>query len=284
MAKETTEKSQRNLLIAFLINLSFTVLEIVGGILTNSIAIMSDAIHDLGDSIALGLSYILQRVSDKDPDEAYTFGYDRFSLLGALITSLILFGGTIYIFTQSIPRLLSPEPVNPEGMLLFAILGIIFNGLAFYRLQTGDTLNEKSVALHLLEDLLGWVAILIGSIVLLFVDFYILDTLLSIGIAIFIIVHVIQNLHQVFHILLQKAPSDIKIDDIKKDIEQLNGVFRAYHIHLWMHSDERRMMSVHIVVDPTNTIEQIIELKNSVRKIILGHDINHVTIECELPG
>jgi cobalt-zinc-cadmium efflux system protein len=273
-----------NLKIAFFLNVGFTIIEIIGGLYTNSIAILSDAVHDLGDSISLAASVIFEKISTKDPDRRYTFGYRRFSLLGALFSSLVLFGGTIFILTQTIPRLFAPEEVNPEGMFWFAILGIVFNGLAFWRLHSGTTINQKSVALHLLEDLLGWIAILIGSIVLLFVDLYILDAILSISISLYILYKVYRNLREVFGILLQKAPGHLDIAQIESDIEAVDGVKKAHHCHLWILTDDLYMMSIHITVNPTQTIPDIIAIKHRVREITKSLDIEHITIECEVEG
>jgi len=274
--------SSTNLLIAFLINFVFTIIEIIGGLYTNSIAILSDAVHDLGDSISLGMSAFLERVSKKAPDEKYTFGYQRFSLLGALISSLVLFGGTIFIFTETIPRLLNPQPVDAKGMLLFSVLGILFNGFAYYRTHGGSTLNEKTISLHLLEDLFGWVAILIGSIILLFVNWYILDALMSIMISIFILYHVYRNIKEILRIFLQRSPNNINIEKIKPELEAINGVLKAYHIHAWSLSDEKLMMSVNIVVDASSNMSDIAKVKKDIRVYLNEYNIQHVAIECEI--
>lgn len=274
-------KSTSNLMIAFIINLVFTIIEVFAGLYTNSIAILSDAVHDLGDSISLGMSAFLERISKKEPDEKYTFGYQRFSLLGALISSLVLFGGTVYILTETIPRLLNPQEVDAKGMLLFSIVGIIFNGLAYYRIHGGTSLNERTVSLHLLEDLFGWVAILIGSFILLFVDWYMLDAIMSILISIFILYHVYRNLKQIFAILLQRAPQHIDVKSVKMKIQSIKGVISAYHIHLWSSSDEDCMMSVHITINPSTTLEEMAKLKVEIKKVLSEYHLHHITIEFE---
>ena len=274
--------SSTNLLIAFLINLVFTIIEIIGGLYTNSIAILSDAVHDMGDSISLGMSAFLERVSKKAPDEKYTFGYQRFSLLGALISSLVLFGGTVLILTETIPRLISPEPVDAKGMLLFSVLGIIFNGFAYYRTHGGSTLNEKTISLHLLEDLFGWVAILIGSIILFFVNWYMIDALMSIMISIFILYHVFRNIKEIFRIFLQRVPSNINIEKLKMEIEEIKGVIKAYHIHAWSMSDEKLMMSVTIVVGTQSSMLDITSIKKDIRIHLETYNIHHAAIECEI--
>lgn len=274
--------SSNNLMVAFLINLVFTIIEVFGGLYTNSIAILSDAVHDLGDSISLGMSAFLERVSKKEPDEKYTFGYQRFSLLGALFSSLVLFGGTIFILTETIPRLLSPEPVDAKGMLIFSVLGIFFNGIAYYRTHGGSTLNEKSISLHLLEDLFGWVAILIGSIILFFVNWYMIDALMSIMISVFILYHVYRNINEIFCIFLQRVPKSIDIELLKTEIETIPGISKAYHIHVWSLSEEKLMMSLSILVIPSSTMDKVAEIKTVVRDYLTKYNIHHVAIECEI--
>ena len=159
-----------NIKVAFFLNLSFTIIEIIGGLMTNSMAILADALHDLGDSLSLGISWFLEKVSEKKPDETFTFGYARFSLLAAFINSMVLIVGSTIILYHVIPRLLNPEPVEASGMLLLSILGIVMNGLAVLRLKKGSSMNEKVVTWHLMEDILGWVVVLVASIVLMFVD------------------------------------------------------------------------------------------------------------------
>lgn len=198
-----------NIKIAFFLNLFFTILEIIGGLWTNSMAILSDALHDLGDSISLGMAWYFEKYSQKGPDEFFSFGYARFSLLGALINSMVLIIGSILVLSRSIPRIFQPESVNAEGMLVFAILGIAINGLAAIRLRKGTSLNEKVVSWHLLEDVLGWIAVLAVSIALLFIDLPILDPILSILITLFVLFNVIKNIKAVMHVFLQGVPKNI---------------------------------------------------------------------------
>lgn len=272
---------QKNIMFAFFLNLSFALLEIVGGIWTNSMAILSDALHDLGDSLALGIAWVLEKVAHKKPDHKYSFGYARFSLLGAMINSLILIIGSIFILVNTIPRIIKPEPVNKTGMLIFAILGIIINGAAFLRLRHGSSLNEKTVSWHLVEDILGWVVLLIGSIVLMFTDFYILDPILSIGIALYILYHVVINVKQIMNIFLQAVPRNLSIEKITEELSDIQGVDSVHHLHLWSLEGEKNMLSTHITVADDVTRETIIEIKKSVTQKLHEQGINHVTIEIE---
>jgi len=202
-------KSVKNIRTAFFLNLAFTVAEIIGGIWTNSVAIVADAVHDLGDSLSLGFSWYLESKAQQEGDNKFSFGYQRFSLLGALINGLVLLLGSFFVLNETIPRLLSPEPTHAQGMLYFALLGVAVNGAAVLRLKGGHTQNEKMLTWHLMEDVLGWVAVLIVSIVLLFTDWYILDPILSILILAFILYNVARNLKQTMMVFLQGVPEEV---------------------------------------------------------------------------
>ena len=270
-----------NIKVAFFLNLSFTILEIVGGFWTNSMAILSDALHDLGDSLSLGVSWYLQNYSKKGPDYKFSFGYSRFSLLGALINSIVLLGGSVLILSRAIPRIFNPEPVNAKGMIAFAVLGIIINGVAVLRLRKGSSLNEEVVSWHLLEDVLGWVAVLIGSIILLFKDIPIIDPILSLGITIYILYNVVKNLKKVLKVFLQAVPEDISIEEIENLVEEKTEALSVHHTHIWTIEGERNMLSTHVIIPDRYNSEEIIKLKKSIRKLLNEKDIEHVTIEIE---
>src|SRR5687767_14423753 len=184
----------KNIVIAFWLNTAFAVLEIAGGFYTNSVAILSDAVHDLGDSLSLGLAYYFHKKSRQQKDERFNYGYRRFSLLGAFINSLILIISSVFIIRESVFRFFEPEQPDARGMVVFALIGIVVNGYALFRLKKGDSINEKVVALHFMEDVLGWCAVLAGSIVMLFVEVPVLDPILSLLIASYILFNVYKNL------------------------------------------------------------------------------------------
>jgi cobalt-zinc-cadmium efflux system protein len=213
--------SGKNILIAFFLNASFAVIELIGGYYTNSVSIISDALHDFGDSLALLFSFFAEKIALKKADEKFTFGYRRFSILSALINGLILLTGSIFVIDEAVSRILSPEVVKPEGMLALAVLGIIVNAVAAYRLSKNDGLNSQMVMYHMLEDLLGWIAVLIVSVILLFKPWFILDSILSILIALIILRGVYKNLLKVGMIFLQKFPDDIEINKIKQKVLSL---------------------------------------------------------------
>ena len=205
-------KSEKNIFIAFLLNLLFAIIELVGGFVTNSISIISDSVHDFGDALSIGMAYFLEKKSNKKPDKNYTYGYLRYSMLSALLTSTILLVGAVFVIVGAIPRLINPVEVNHDGMLILAILGVVINLIAAAKTSHSHNLNEKAINLHLIEDVLGWVAVLAGSIVIKFTGLYIIDPILSIGITIYILYHVYKNIKEVFNVLLEKAPSDVDLE------------------------------------------------------------------------
>lgn len=272
---------QGNIKIAFFLNLTFTLVEIVGGFFTNSMAILSDALHDLGDSLSLGIAWYLEKYSQKKPDSKFSYGYARFSLLGALINCFILFGGSIFVLSKSIPRIFQPETVNAKGMLALAILGIVVNGLAVLRLKKGATLNEKVVSWHLLEDVFGWVVVLITSIVLLFVNIPIIDPILSIALTFYVLFNVFKNLKSILKILLEGVPENVDIFEIETKIASLVGVISVHHTHIWTLEGERIFLSTHIVISDKMTPSEQIELKQKTKALLSQIGIEHATIETD---
>lgn len=271
--------SQGNIKIAFFLNLFFTIIEIIGGLATNSMAILSDALHDLGDSLSLGIAWYLEKYSTKKPDGKFSYGYARFSVLGALFNSFILFGGSILVLSKAIPRIFQPEPVNPQGMFAFAILGIIINGMAVLRLKRGSSLNERVVSWHLLEDVFGWVVILVSSIVLMFLDFPIIDPILSVFLTLYVLYNVVKNLKGILNVLLEGVPSDYVILEIEDKISQIPNVSSVHHTHIWSLEGEKNFLSTHVVIDSNITKNEIIHIKQKIRELLITLRIEHVTIE-----
>lgn len=276
-----SHNSSSNIKVAFFLNLFFTILEIIGGLWTNSMSILSDALHDLGDSFSLGIAWYFEGYSKKGPDEKFTYGYSRFSLLGAMINSIILIGGSIFILTRAIPRLIVPEPINAKGMLAFAIIGIIINGLAVIRLRKGNSLNERVVSWHLFEDVLGWVAVLVVSIVLLFRDIPILDPILSIIITLYILYNVFKNLREIMNVFLQRVPDQFSIIKIEKEIAEKTDAILAHHTHIWSLEGDKHILSTHVVIEENSNQQEIANIKEQVKKLINEKGIKHVTVEIE---
>ncbi len=271
----------KNIKFAFFLNIAFTLLEIVGGYFTNSIAILSDAVHDLGDSLSLGLAWYFQKMAKKGNDNSYSYGYKRFSLLGAIINSIVLVVGSIFILTAAIPRLFHPQETHVGGMFLLAIVGVLVNGAAVLRLKKGHSINEKVVSLHMLEDVLGWAAILVGSVIMYFFDVPIIDPIMSVVIAIFVLSNVYKNVRQSLHIILQGIPEEVDITDISEHLKRLEGIENVHDLHVWSVDGTYNVLTVHVVLSATLTMEKLAELKDTIRTSLQEKGIQHVTVEFE---
>lgn len=267
---------------AFFLNVGFTIIEFIGGLLTNSTAIMANAVHDLGDSISIGLAWFLARLSRKPASDNYSYGYHRFSLLGSLINGIVLITGSIWVLSEAIPRLQNPEMPMIEGMLSLAIFGVLINGFAAYKLSKGKSLNERVLNWHLIEDVLGWVAVLIISIMLIFVDWPILDPLLSIGFTFFIALNVFRALKETVRLFLQAVPDKSLRDQIDKLLTGLPGVKNVHDLHLWSLDGEQHVLTAHVVLLSSQNTDQQSELKNSIAEALSPFDLQHTTIEFEL--
>lgn len=276
MKENKKRKTDKNILIAFILNLTFSILEFVGGAFTGSVAIISDSIHDLGDALSIGISYFLERKSKKKPDEKHTYGYIRYSVLGSTITTVILLTGSLLVIYNAILRIINPVEINYNGMIIFAIFGVIINFIAAYFTKEGDSLNQKSVNLHMLEDVLGWVIVLIGAIVMKFVNIPYIDPILSIGVAIFILINAFKNLKSILNVFLEKTPEGIKVAELKEHLEEIDEVIDVHHIHVWSMDGFSNFATLHIVAKECSK-----SVKEKVREELKEHGINHVTIEIE---
>ena len=272
-------KTERNILIAFILNLAFSVFEFLGGILTGSVAILSDAVHDIGDAASIGISYFLERKSKRLPDETYTYGYGRYSVLGGLITTIILLIGSVVMIGKAIAGLINPPQIHYDGMILFAVVGVVVNYLAAWVTHNGDSINQKAVNLHMLEDVLGWGVVLAGAIVMRFTDFAFLDPLMSIAVSTFILVHALRNLKNVMDLFLEKAPGGLDIREIKEHVTAIDGVVDVHHIHLWSIDGQNHSVTMHVVTDRDSH-----EIKDEIRHELQEYGIVHATLELESVG
>jgi cobalt-zinc-cadmium efflux system protein len=273
-----------NLQVAFLLNFAFTLLEIGGGLWTNSIAILSDALHDGGDCFSLGLAWYLHRLSAQRPDARFTYGYRRFSTLGALISGLVLITGLVFIIWKAVPRLSQPAEVKVPGMLVLAVIGILFNGVAAWRLHGGHSLTERVASWHLLEDVLGWAAVLVGSTVMLVWDLPIIDPILSLLISLFVLWNVLRNLRQVVPVFLQSAPAGFNVEEFDRVLGEIPGVVGSHHTYTWTLDGESHVFSTHLVLRQESTREQILAAQRRVHELLREQHFAHVTVEVELEG
>ena len=282
MGHDHHHHSGKNLKIAFFLNLSFTILEFAGGLFVNSIAIISDALHDLGDSLSLGVSWYLHRKSKQGANLKFSFGYSRFSLLGALINSLVLIGGSIYVISEAINRFMNPEPSNADGMMVFAVIGIAVNGYAAWKLSSGKTLNEKVVSWHLLEDVLGWVAVLVVAIILKFENNLYLDPALSVLITLYILWNVFKRLRDTLFIFLQGVPPEIDLREIEGAILQIPNVHSTHHTHVWSLEGADHVFTTHVKLKNIDSFDQLLEIKTLIKKTLQTYKFKHYTVETEL--
>lgn len=276
---EVLMKTQKNILIAFLLNLSFSIFEFIGGLFTGSVAILSDSIHDIGDALSIGLSYFLEKKSKRQPNSTYTYGYARFSVLGSFITTMILICGSFTVIVTAVKKFINPTEINYNGMIIFAVIGVMVNFLAAYFTREGDSLNQKAVNLHMLEDVLGWAVVLVGAIIMKFTDFSYIDPILSICVAVFILINSAKSLKEILDLFLVKVPHNISVEKVKEHITELDEVVDVHHIHLWSSDGNSVYATMHIVSDSDS-----VELKKRVKDELAHLHISHSTLELEKPN
>lgn len=269
-------KTERNIFIAFILNLAFSVFEFVGGIITGSVAIMSDAVHDVGDAASIGISYFLEKKSKKQPDEEYTYGYARYSVIGSVITTLILLFGSAFVIYNAVNRIVNPSPINYNGMIVFAIVGVCVNLGAALFTHGGESLNQRAVNLHMLEDVLGWAVVLVGAVIMRFTDISLIDPIMSVFVAVFIFINAIKNLKSALDLFLEKAPKTVNIQELKEHLTNLNGVIDVHHIHIWSMDGQSNYATMHIVAK-----DNVHDIKEMVREELKEHGISHATLELE---
>lgn len=266
---------------AFFLNTGFTIIEFVGGWLTNSTAIMADAVHDLGDSLSIGLAWYLGSVSRKDATENFTYGFQRFSLLGALVNGVVLVAGSIWVLSEAVPRLWKPEMPDATGMVLLAVFGVAVNGFAAYKLSRGKSLNERILNWHLLEDVFGWAAVLIVAVLLIFFEWPILDPILSIGFTVFILVNVVRNLVETVRIFLQGSPDSRMRKTILEELSSISGVQAVHHLHIWSLDGENHVLTVHLLLEDNSDIGTQEAVKEELSRRLGPYNLSHTTVELE---
>jgi cobalt-zinc-cadmium efflux system protein len=281
MGHQHSHSTGQNIKVALFLNLGFTIFEIIGGLLTNSVAILSDALHDFGDSVSLGLAWLLERFSERDSDNTFSYGYERFSAVGALINAVILIVGSVFILSAAIPRLADPQESSAPGMILVSIIGIGVNGAAVLRLKGDRSLNARMVAWHLLEDVLGWIAILVVGIVLVFFDIPALDPALSIILTAYVLVNVFRNLKETLAVFLQATPRGVDLEAVKGKFLGLDGVQSVHHVHVWSLDGDHHVLTAHLVVDDGATKDDVMAIKCEAKLAVGDIHLEHITIEVE---
>ncbi len=269
---------------AFILNISFAVIELVGGLMTNSVAILSDALHDFGDALAMVIAITMEKVSHKNSDEHFSYGYRRFSTLGAVITGVVLILGSVFILIEAAPRLIHPQQPHTDGMLILAVLGVAVNGYAALRVSKGTSLNERMLMWHMIEDVAGWVLVLIGAIVMKFFDVPQVDAGLAIALSLWILYNVFRNLKEAMRVFLMATPTGASVEEINAEIKTLDLVEDVHHSHLWSLDGENHVMSVHVVLKSTARIEDMQIVKMKIKDLVKKFGIIEATIETEIVG
>lgn len=272
-------KTDRNIRIAFALNLAFSIFEFLGGFFTGSAAIISDAVHDIGDAASIGIACLLESKSKRRPDAQFTYGYARYSVLGGWITTLILLGGSILAVFHALSRLLHPVEIHYDGMIFFAVIGVLVNACAAHVTHGGHSHNQRAVNLHMLEDVLGWLAVLIGAVVMKFTNWAFIDPMLSIGVAVFVCIHAAGHLKEILDLFLEKTPEGLDPDHIRESLLSIEGVSDVHHIHLWSLDGRNHCATMHIVCAGDAPA-----CKREVQRLLKHHGIVHATLELEAEG
>ncbi len=271
-------KAKYTVWIAFFLNLSYAIVEFIAGGIFGSSAVLADSVHDLGDAIAIGISALLETISNREEDRHYTLGYKRFSLLGALVTAVILITGSILVILENIAKIFHPQSVNDEGIFWLGIIAITINVLASLVIRKGQTKNESILSLHFLEDTLGWVAVILMAIVLRFTDWYILDPLLSLAISFFILSKALPRFWSTLKIFLDAVPEGVDIQKIKTDLAELDHVASINQLNLWTMDGLEKNAIVHVCL---KEMEHMETCKESIRIFLKDCGFQNITIEVD---
>lgn len=272
----------KNIKLALFLNLFFSIVELIGGLYTQSVAILSDAVHDFGDTMSLGFSYFLEKKSQKSSNDKFSYGYKRLSLLSAVITAIFLIVASIFVLIESFERLFNPIMPKVEGMILLSFLGIAVNGYAAWKTSHGENMNEKVISWHMIEDLLGWIVVLIGSLIMMFIDIPILDPILSIGFSLFIMRGVYKTLMATIRLFLQAVPAQIDLSMIINKLTTVDGVSSIHDCHIWSLDGESHVLTLHAVVSDHVTLESSESIKRKLKNVAAEFGKFHLTVELEL--
>ena len=274
------EEAQWKIFLVFIMNLVFSIIEFIAGFMINSTAILSDAVHDLGDAFSTGVALVLERRSNKHADSRFSFGHRRFSLLGALFTGIILIVGAGFVISAAIPRLFNPQVVNETGMLWLAIAALMAHVIVALVIRGGGSRSARMITLHLIDDLMGWAGVLVVSIILHFTDWYILDPLMSLAIAGFILYAALTQTYGTVRILMESVPEEVELEDLAEEILQLEGVHGLTHLHMWSMDGEVNNFAVTLFVSLESNAAQA-DIKQDVRRIVEPFNVQCSTIEIE---
>lgn len=264
--------------LAFFLNFGFALIEILGGFLTGSYAILADALHDAGDSLTFGIAWLLERYSRKSKDHKFTYGYARYSLLGSMIVSMVIMISSIFIVFGAFKRFADPVAPTTESMMGFALLGVLVNGYAYFKMSRSSHYLDKNLKWHMFEDAAGWVAVLVGAVIIHFTNWVWIDPLLAICIAVFVSINVIRGFGRTLDILLQAKPEDTTVEDIRAVIYSVEGVSALHDLHVWSLNGMTQILTAHVVAEDPSQAQH---LKNEIRHRLSNLGLFHCTLEVE---
>ncbi|MFA7277670.1 MAG: cation diffusion facilitator family transporter [Candidatus Gracilibacteria bacterium] len=276
--------SSSNIKLAFFLNLFFAIFEIAGSFFTSSLAILSTGLHDLGDTLSLGTSWFLLNYSQKQRNQKFSYGYRRFSLLGALINSIVIITGSFFVISEAVRRIQNPVHSDAQGMILFAIIGITVNLVAALRVRKGQSINEKVIVWHLLDDVFGWAAVLVVAVIIIFRDVHVLDPILSGLVSLYVLWKVLKNFRKTVAIFLQAVPESINIKSLEEEMLHIGHIQSIHDTHLWSLDGEYNILTTHILLSKKATREDVFVIKCKVKELVQKENVQHSTIEVEIEG
>jgi len=280
--RQMHQASLKTITIAFALNFSFTIIEVIGGYWAGSLAILADAVHDFGDTISLGLALYLYKIAGRGRNEDYSYGYRRFTLLSAILAGVFIVSGSLFVFFHAITRL-NDAPVPKAGWMIgLAVLGVIVNGYAALRLSRGHSQGEGILSWHLIEDALGWVVVLIGALFIYWKGWAWIDPALAIVLSVFIIFNVTKSLKKTVEVFLQRKPGHVSVEKISHSILHIEGVTDIHDLHIWSLDGEQNVMSLHVVLKDREV--DVVQVKDTIQKIMNQYGAFHTTIETEIEG
>lgn len=274
----------KNLLIAVILNFIITLAEFVGGFFSNSLALISDAVHNLSDTVALMLAFITVKISRKSSDPRHTFGYKRIQIIAALFNAVTLIAICFYLLYEAYFRFMNPEPVKSIPMFVVAFIGLVANLVSVILLKrhSKDNLNIKAAYLHLIGDTLSSVAVIAGGVLIFFFEIYWIDPLVTVLISLYIIKETYVVLYETYKILMQQTPVNVDVEEVVKEIKSISKIEGVHHIHIWNLTDKEIHFEGHLDLSEDMQISKGEKVIDAVEKVLLNKfGIKHVTLQLE---